>query len=312
MQIHDEEERKSYADGPLPKKKKGFGLAFSGFMTFLYLLAMQVIPTLIALVVIVVIVAPKMQQGTEDGTTPDINNDPAILSVMINVLMISHGFGIMFALLALKLRYGGGWSKKIYLFRRPSLTHFILVLVALPALMGFVGVLESKLLPHIPDFESLGLPGLNQFMETLKKLSFTTAVIAIAVLPALNEELFCRGFLNSGLVTRYGALVSVLWVSFLFGILHLEPPQALFAMMLGVLIHLVYLASRSLPLAMFLHFANNFLVVCDTKDKLQDFFAPLKEQIKERPSLVFAASTLVLLVIGFFLYKTRIRAEQVA
>jgi membrane protease YdiL (CAAX protease family) len=148
-------------------------------------------------------------------------------------------------------------------------------------------------------------------MESIKRLPLGLAILAIAVLPAINEELFCRGFLNSGVLARYGGLISVVWVSFLFGVMHLEPPQALFAMLFGIVIHLVYLASRSLPLAMLLHFLNNALVVIETKGKIQSVFSPMKNQIDNQPWLSLGVSAVILMAIAFVFWKTRTRSEEI-
>ncbi|MCX7665145.1 MAG: CPBP family intramembrane metalloprotease [Gemmataceae bacterium] len=299
-----------YPPPQITTRKKGFGLIFSGLITFIYTLVMQVVPSLIGIIIILALVGPKVASQPEE-TPPEIwTDDPQVEKVLIGILMFSHLLGVGFTLLLLRLRYGSAWSRRIHAFRKPSLTHLILMLASLPALLVCFGVLEAYLLPYIPSSKDLGLPGLNEFMESIKRLPLGLAIVAIAVLPAINEELFCRGFLNSGILARYGGLISVVWVSFLFGVMHLEPPQALFAMLFGIVIHLVYLASRSLPLAMLLHFLNNALVVIETKGKLSSVFSPMKSQIETNPWPSFAVSSVILFTIGLMIWKTRSRSEE--
>ena len=83
----------------------------------------------------------------------------------------------------------------------------------------------------------------------------------VGVTPAVCEEVFCRGFLGWGLSHRYRAWAVVLIVSFLFGLLHGDPRQGLGAMCLGAAIHGSYLATRSLWVPMFVHWANNSIAV---------------------------------------------------
>jgi hypothetical protein len=86
-------------------------------------------------------------------------------------------------------------------------------------------------------------------------------VLIIGVGPGVIEEFFCRGYLGRGLVARYGPVGGVLLTSMLFGMLHLAPLYALGTMVMGVLLHLTYLATRSLWVPVTLHFLNNTLSV---------------------------------------------------
>src|SRR5207247_6579582 len=86
-------------------------------------------------------------------------------------------------------------------------------------------------------------------------LWFTLLVLAVGA--AVNEELFCRGFLGRGLVGRYGVVLGVLITSAIFGLIHGNVPQGIWAFVLGCSLHLAYLATRSLWVPMLLHFLNN-------------------------------------------------------
>src|SRR5262249_19123287 len=91
--------------------------------------------------------------------------------------------------------------------------------------------------------------------EAQAGLWFTLLVVAVGA--AVNEELFCRGFLGNGLVGRYGVLVGVVITSVIFGVIHGNVPQGVWACMLGCFLHLAYLATRSLWVPMLLHFLNS-------------------------------------------------------
>lgn len=93
-----------------------------------------------------------------------------------------------------------------------------------------------------------------------------------AVLPGFCEEVFFRGCLGRGLIARYGILLGVLLTSVLFGLVHLEPGHIAVAFCLGLVIHFVYLCSRSLWTAILLHVTNNVFAFGIYRLQLDDAF----------------------------------------
>src|SRR5208337_4060578 len=71
-------------------------------------------------------------------------------------------------------------------------------------------------------------------------------VLVVGLGPALNEELFCRGFLGRGLLGRYGTVGGILLTSLFFGLLHLDPPHVVATFVMGCCLHFTYLMTRSL------------------------------------------------------------------
>lgn len=65
-------------------------------------------------------------------------------------------------------------------------------------------------------------------MEPLRRSTLTTIIIVIiAVIGApIVEELFFRGLLMSGLVSRWGAAIGIILQAVLFGLVHLGPTDA--------------------------------------------------------------------------------------
>ncbi len=77
--------------------------------------------------------------------------------------------------------------------------------------------------------KSIGIePHRESLMEPLRRSTLTTIVIVfIAVIGApIVEELFFRGLLMSGLVSRWGAAIGVIVQAGLFGLVHLGPTDA--------------------------------------------------------------------------------------
>jgi sodium transport system permease protein len=85
-----------------------------------------------------------------------------------------------------------------------------------------------------------------------------------ALLPAICEELAFRGFILSGLEYRRGTRSAILLSALMFGFLHvlLSLFQQLFnATLLGIVLGLLAVRSRSLLPGILFHFLNNALAV---------------------------------------------------
>ena len=85
------------------------------------------------------------------------------------------------------------------------------------------------------------------------------SVVAVVVIAPLFEEFLCRGYLLGSLRERYGELRAVLFSALFFGILHVQPVAVVNAFLMGVVLGVVYLATRTLWAPILLHAANNAL-----------------------------------------------------
>jgi len=87
---------------------------------------------------------------------------------------------------------------------------------------------------------------------------FFISLVLVAVLPAICEEVAHRGLLLGGF-SRLGLKGSVLLSSLLFGLLHLNINQFFYATVLGFLMAVVVVITKSIYPAMIMHFCNNGL-----------------------------------------------------
>lgn len=88
--------------------------------------------------------------------------------------------------------------------------------------------------------------------------NFLLMLTASAIIPAVCEEIPCRGYLY-GSMAPYGHLMSVLLSSFIFGMLHSNFNTALFAFMCGFLFGCIRKTSNRFWLSVVVHFLNNAL-----------------------------------------------------
>ena len=81
--------------------------------------------------------------------------------------------------------------------------------------------------------------------------------LTIAVIPAFVEEFLFRGLILSNLLP-YGRVTAILASALLFGIMHQNAEQFLYATAAGVVIGWVYVRTNSIWPCILLHFCNNF------------------------------------------------------
>jgi membrane protease YdiL (CAAX protease family) len=223
-------------------------------------------------------------------------------------------FVIVFSLVVIRLVVGRDWRRQIAL-RRPLPVHVGLALAGLPAIVVLGSgsyALMKQLLPDTGYFmERLGLPGagVDEAIAQLLQLPWWFGVLVVGIGPGIGEELWCRGFLGRGMVGNYGAVAGVLFTSFWFGVIHVDPPQGAYAMLMGIVLHFSYLTTRSLWVPMLLHFGNNSLEV--VAGKIPALGAVLVAP-GQAPYLVYPTAALFLATVCWALYQSRVRLVAAA
>ena len=86
-------------------------------------------------------------------------------------------------------------------------------------------------------------------------------LLMVGVLPGVCEEVSNRGILMRGFMSKLGVWRAVLLSSLIFGLIHMNIAQAIYTTVLGVLIAIAILATRSLWTGIIIHFMNNALAV---------------------------------------------------
>lgn len=87
------------------------------------------------------------------------------------------------------------------------------------------------------------------------------SLVLTAVLPGICEEFLHRGVLLNGLIKQFGVRKAVLYVSLLFGLMHMNVGQFFFATILGWFLCMAVLSSKSLWVGIIIHFTNNAISV---------------------------------------------------
>lgn len=83
-------------------------------------------------------------------------------------------------------------------------------------------------------------------------------LLSFGTLAGLGEELFCRGYMQTRLIQRWGRWPGIAVTAALFGILHVDPLHSTFAFFVGLLLGWAADARGSIVAAIVAHAVNNF------------------------------------------------------
>jgi uncharacterized protein len=138
-----------------------------------------------------------------------------------------------------------------------SIALAVLLIIAAGPLAGTASVLVARAAPD------LRLGTIELISEAVRGDLVDAVLVGgmVALVPAVCEELVFRGLVLRALRHRLGPAAAVLISAALFGLIHVDPPQAAGAMVLGVVLGWVTHRAGSLWPAMAAHAANNALAV---------------------------------------------------
>lgn len=164
-----------------------------------------------------------------------------------------------------KRNFTDGISLDAVHFSPSRLLFLAIIAMVLTISASFLSEPLSLILPQMP-------PSLKELMEGMTSGTFWVNFVCVCVFAPFFEEWLCRGMILRGLV---GNGVKPVWAivisAVFFGLIHLNPWQALPAFVLGCAFGYVYYRTASLKLCMLMHFTNNFMaLVLSRVDSLQD------------------------------------------
>lgn len=240
------------APSPEQQKKKQLRSDgnYLGFMMLLLVLTMQFTFTAVALLLVSLgVVSPDglMQEDLGLGNTK-------FLLVYSVVYALSMGVPALVAsALCRRLRNPFAPAKPV-----AGGMLFLAVLAAVGLCM--VANIVTNVFTSILYEWGLPVPEFPQFLEPTGT-SLGMNIFVLAVLPALLEEMVFRGFVLRTL-RPYGDLFAVLVSAFLFGLMHGNIEQVPFALIVGIVLGWLYVATDNIWVPILIHFTNNALSVC--------------------------------------------------
>ena len=211
--------------------------------------------TLVIYLIIVVLFVVLRIIFASDIIKLDDESQDIIFTICSQIIIM-----LMFPLLAYKFSSKNTFKQTLYSFNiKKTSASVVLISIFIGIVAFFLNIAFSSFfngLISLFGYESVPtVPGIEE-PQTLK--IFLLNVLLVAILPAICEEFTHRGFLLSGLGSL-GLKRAVILSSVMFGLMHLNIQQVFYATVLGFMMAIAVIMSRSIIPAMIIHFLNNFI-----------------------------------------------------
>lgn len=167
------------------------------------------------------------------------------------ILILSEALILIPSLIYLKVK--GISVGTLIPFRKMKFSVWVLVVVCTYLMYPLLVVMNALTLFFVKS-------GTVEMMNAATQGNFLVAALLMAVLPAFAEEFVFRGVIF-GTYKRSKMLPAALLSGFLFGCMHLNLNQFLYAFVLGVYMAFLVEATGSILSAMLAHFTVNFTSV---------------------------------------------------
>ena len=144
--------------------------------------------------------------------------------------------------------------------RRTTATSLLVAIALAVALHPLV----SELMRHLQWFFPPGLPeGSQEFLQTMLGASQPAwlVLLAIALTPAVCEEFLFRGFVLSAFDRPGRQRLAVVLSAIAFGAVHMIPQQVFYATLIGLVLGLLAIRTRSIWPGLVFHFTFNGIAV---------------------------------------------------
>ena len=201
------------------------------------------------------------------GFDTKITADNRIL--FLGILALSQFFIIGAGAFTL-VRWLENEPQEVFSMRKPfSPKFYLFAIIGIAGLLTAYDGLFNILLAILPESALLFIvDSYNTETQTVASIigefSFATFLfptIAIAVAPAISEELLFRGFLLSNLQRNQTKLTAIIISGILFGLIHFSIVNIVALSAIGMFLAFITIRSGSIYPAIILHFLNNLMSV---------------------------------------------------
>lgn len=196
-----------------------------------------------------------------------------------------------------------------YLSRTPLLNallfSFFILILSLPLVS--LSAWLNQLLP-LPDWatniESETAEMISTLLSVNTPIEWLLNLLVIAAIPALGEELFFRGIVQTKLITYFKNPHLAIWLgAFFFSAFHFQFEGLFPRIVLGAVLGYIYYWSINLWIPIILHFFNNAILVSVPYFGFSDQISVTDTDLSLSYSLVLSA--IGAMVLGYFLIKNR-------
>ena len=111
---------------------------------------------------------------------------------------------------------------------------------------------------RLPTFEIFEEIRQGLFQKPKNNFEFILLVFSISIIPAFTEEIFLRGVLYKNFRRKYGVTVSVIILTVIFYLFHLDPQMIIFLIVGNIVLCLSFEYTRILVVPFVIHLGINF------------------------------------------------------
>lgn len=230
-------------------------------------------------------------------------------SLYINYLKLMQLFSAvgLFILPILIYSYLVGFDLNFRAVKRQNILLVFAIMLLIPPFISLL--LEWNMQIQVPIFFSYLDRDTEDLVKAFLKMNNISdllyTLLVVAVIPALGEELFFRGYLQKKIgVFLKNSHLSIIITSFLFSAIHLHFHGLIPRFFLGMLLGYLFFWSRSLWVPIFAHFINNAVAIIFAYPlfRLESGSYSLFSEEKVDPKIALISLISVLLLL-FLFYK---------
>ena len=177
--------------------------------------------------------------------------DLAPWQMLVSLALIQVLSYLLPGLVAARALFGAGWARAVRLAPAPGLVKAVIGVLIFAACLPFVGYLAQlnaslDIGAWAVEIEGDVAAVLSGIITETTPAQFALVLVAVAILPAVGEELVFRGLLQPGFIRMTGSAHFGIWLTAaFFGLVHLQFAGILPRVFLGaVLGFLVYRSDR--------------------------------------------------------------------
>tara|TARA_B100000902_G_scaffold90361_1_gene94054 strand:- start:6618 stop:7421 length:804 start_codon:yes stop_codon:yes gene_type:complete len=199
---------------------------------------------------------------------------------------------------------------KRYLNRQSIILVASIMLLIVPFISLLLQWNSSIVFPKwLTQFDINSTHIIEAFLQMDSIYDLIINLFLLAVIPAIGEELFFRGYVQQTLINKYiNKHSAILVTAFIFSLFHLDFAGLIPRFFLGALLGYLFLWSKNIWIPIIAHFINNGQAVLiayissGSKDKIDKFGYSISNELDIDLSIAFFSFTSVILLL-FMFYK---------
>ena len=223
-------------------------------------------------------------------------------------IFVATGASMLIVAMAVLGKFHPREVRRVIGWRRPGFLHAVITM-ALPVPWFLVAnsVTAISWGQIVRPFLAIDFSFYERAYLAIAQEPWPVMIAVGCLLPALAEEIFFRAFIGRGLINAYGVVAGVLLTSLIFGLMHGRIGHVVFAFLFGIVLHFVFLMTKSIFAPMMLHALNNLLAFTQLRLMQSGTFNATQGDSTYIPTGLLLTSILTFVLLLILLRKTQSR-----